>query len=481
MKRIFYSICLIALGFTFMPARTYAQEFPIAIGSDTTFPGGGAFDGTNFMMGIAGDATSKDNITAQLFSPNGSLVGPRISLGKKGGAIQLAFDGTNYLVVWKGYNWNPFTQEPHDTTSIFGQFISPSGNLTGPSFTIATGTDNKHSGNLIFNDTTYLITYLKGGKHVNYLYGQRISKTGAMIGAPVKISENYAREAAIEFDGTNFLVAWVEGSGFPNDKIVSAQFLSKTGGLVGTNFIVDGGDQLSDNPIAIAFDGSRYLIAFHEQASDTFSRWNLYGRFITTTGNVDPIRITICDSTQYPFLPSIGFDGENYLLTWIENMNMFDSIQMKGRFFNKTGVPIAPTFTIFGKLGNKIPIGGVSGFVNNQYLVGAVRVDNKFTNGDIYGKFIQNSSVGIIETQSRKLLFSIYPNPTADIVTLKLDNLNHSNLTVNIYNLTGALVKTVKLHQNIQQINVHDLVNGIYMVEIKSEEHTDVKKLIINR
>jgi hypothetical protein len=113
--------------------------------------------------------------------------------------------------------------------------------------------------------------------------------------------------------------------------------------------------------------------------------------------------------------------------------------------------------------------------------VGAVRVDNKFTNGDIYVKFIQNSSVGIIETQNRKLSFSIYPNPTADIVTLKLDNLNHSNLTVNIYNLTGTLVKTVKLHQNIQQINVHDLVNGIYMVEIKSEEHTDVKKLIINR
>lgn len=481
MRKIIYSLLLIILGSTFMPAIVNAQEFPIAVGSDTTFAGGGAFDGTNFMASIVGDAASKDNITAQLFSTNGTLVGPRISLGKKGGGAQLAFDGTNYLLVWKGHNENPFTQEPHDTTSIFGQFITPLGNLAGPSFTIATGTDHKHSGNLVFNDTTYLITYLKGGKHMNYLYGQRISKAGVLIGAPIKISEYYAREAAIAFDGTNFLVAWVEGSGYPNDKIVYGQFLSRTGVLVGANFIIDGGDGLSDNPIAMAFDGSRYLLAYHEQAADTLSRWNLFARFITTTGNVDPIRVTVCDSTQYPFLPSVGFDGTNYLLTWVANIATFDLVEIKGRFFNTTGVPIDTAFTIFGKLGSKIPFGGVSGFVNNQYLVGAVRIDTNFTNGDVYGKFIQKFSVGIPENQSRKLSFNLYPNPTSDAVTLKLDNINNTDLTVNIYNLKGAIVKSEELKQNQQQINVEDLGNGIYMVEIKSKEWTEKRKLLIQR
>ena len=460
-----------------------AQEFPIAVGSDTTFPGGGAFDGTNFMMGIVGDAASKDNITAQLISTNGTLVGPRISIGEKGGNAQLAFDGTNYLLVWNGYNWNPFTQQPHDTTSLFGQFITPSGNLEGASFTIATGTDHKHSGTFIFNDTTYLLTYLKGGQHVNYLYGQRISKTGTLIGAPLQISNNYAREGAIAFDGTNFLVAWVEGSGYPNDKKVYGQFLSDAGVLVGSNFIIDGGDGLSDNPIAMAFDGSRYLVAYHEQAADTISRWNLFGRFVTTTGTVDPVRVTICDSTNYPMLPSVGFDGTNYLLTWVNNFSTstINSVEIKGRFFNTTGVPIDTAFSILGILDNKIPLGGVGGFVNNQFLIGAVRLDSNFTDGDIYGKFLESSVVGIKETVKRNNFLNLFPNPAIDNVSLSFDNASSNDVTLKVYNTMGILVKSEILKQNQRQINIKDLSTGIYIVSINSKEWTGTQRIIIQK
>ena len=45
----------------------------------------------------------------------------------------------------------------------------------------------------------------------------------------------------------------------------------------------------------------------------------------------------------------------------------------------------------------------------------------------------------------------------------------------------GALVKTETLVQNQQQINIGDLTNGIYIVEIKSKEWTENQKLIIQR
>lgn len=467
----------------FQLVKVNAQEFSIATGSDTTFVGGGAFDGTNFLVGIVGDSFSKDNVTAQLFSSSGTLIGSRISIGKKGGNAQVAFDGTNYLLVWTGYNWNPFNQEPYDTTSIFGQFISPSGNLAGTSFAIETGISRKHSGSFAFNDTTYLLTYLKGGNHTNYLYGQRISKTGTLIAAPIQISNNYAREGSMAYDGTNYLVTWVEGSGFPNDKEVYGQFLSKTGLLIGSNFIIDGGVGLSDNPTAVAFDGSRYLVAFHEQAVDTISRWNLFARFVSTVGTVDPNRITVCDSTQYPMLPSVAFDGTNYLLTWV---NMFspetlNSIQIKGRFFNTLGLPIDTAFSIFGTIGNKFPVGGVAGFVNNQYLIGAVRLDSNFTDGDIYGKFLASSVLGIKEIVKRNTFFNLFPNPALDIVSVSFDNVSNNDINLKVYDAQGTLVKSKLLKQYQQQINISDLSNGIYIVEIKSKEWTGTQKLIIQR
>ena len=87
----------------------------------------------------------------------------------------------------------------------------------------------------------------------------------------------------------------------------------------------------------------------------------------------------------------------------------------------------------------------------------------------------------IPEQTVKNALFSLYPNPASDIITLNIDNRNNDDLTLNIFNLIGALVKSEKFKQNQQQINVGDLGNGIYMVEIKSKEWTEKKKLIIQR
>lgn len=92
-----------------------------------------------------------------------------------------------------------------------------------------------------------------------------------------------------------------------------------------------------------------------------------------------------------------------------------------------------------------------------------------------------NGGVTEVEENLINNQIRIYPNPASDIVTLNLGNTNNSDLTMNIYNLIGAFVKTEKLKQNQQQINVGDLSNGIYMVEIKSKEWIEKQKLIIER
>jgi hypothetical protein len=89
------------------------------------------------------------------------------------------------------------------------------------------------------------------------------------------------------------------------------------------------------------------------------------------------------------------------------------------------------------------------------------------------------SGINDVDITSSKI--NIYPNPAIDIITISM-NLNvYKDATINIYNLAGVLVKKEILKQKQQQINISDICNGIYIIEVKSEESLDKQKLIIQR
>ena len=77
---------------------------------------------------------------------------------------------------------------------------------------------------------------------------------------------------------------------------------------------------------------------------------------------------------------------------------------------------------------------------------------------------------------------SIYPNPL-----LKGDNLNIKsssplNLTINIHNVNGKLILSNQDNNLINKtINVQDLSNGIYFINIESNNFSTTKKLVIMR
>jgi parallel beta-helix repeat protein len=78
-------------------------------------------------------------------------------------------------------------------------------------------------------------------------------------------------------------------------------------------------------------------------------------------------------------------------------------------------------------------------------------------------------------------LFSIFPNPASNIITLSIDDKNNTDYTIDIYNVIGTLVKTETLKQNQRQINIEDLINGVYLLTIKSKDLTTNQRLIIQR
>jgi len=461
-------ICLmIVAGSIFISATVIAQEFPIAVGSDTTFSGGAVYGGLNGLVAVQGDANSQYNINAQLVEAGGVLIGPRISLGATGvmpGAIPI-FDGTNYFLVWREFSGN-----------LKGQFINTSGTLVGSSFTISTNVSVQRPGSygVVFGDTASLVVFTKTD---DFLYGQRVSRSGNLIGSQIQISSNHACDIALAYDGTNFLAAWVE---ITTDKDIYGQFVSKAGSLVGTNFLIDGGPNYSDNPTSLAFDGIRYLLAFHEQ-SPTGGNWFLLGRFISTSGAIEET-ITICDTSKAPIFPFVAFDNRNYLITWTQLSNG----SLMGRFYNTSGVPIDTPFVIFGPSDHKIPFGGV-GFGGNLYLVVATRVDSNFSNGDVYGRFIQPLT-GVEEKISLRPeqfgLLQNYPNPfnPSTIISYQLPKQTH--VTLKVFDVLGRELATlVNEEQTVGYKSVtwdaSKMPSGMYFYRMTAGIFSETKKLLL--
>jgi len=463
---------MMAVGCMVAPAALYAQEFPIAVGRDTTFSLSVAFDGTNYLVAIMGDTISQYSITAQLVSPTGSLVGGRISVGATGSYPVVAFDGSNYILVWRENNGN-----------LKGRFINPSGNLVGSVFTIATdastGPDVYY---MTYSDSSYLVVFIKNNEY-DYLYGQRISRTGTLLGGQIKISSNYARELSLAYDGVNYLVAWIEKIA-TRDKDVFGQFVSKAGSLVGNNFLIDGGPYFTDNPISLAFDGSRYLLVSPE-SPDFYASSFLSGFFITTSGTSEQM-ITICDSTKKPFMPFVAYGNNNYLITWTQ----FSNLSVMGRFYNTSGVPIDTPFVIFDSLGNKYPIGGVqrgSLFEGNKFLIVATRVDPNFTDGDVYGRFI-GPPVGIEDNNNRKptqyVLFENYPSPFDQNRPIAFSLPRAGFVTLKMYNALGEVVallvsQELSAGRHEAKWNARGIPSGTYFYRLHAGAFSDTKKFVL--
>ena len=58
--------------------------------------------------------------------------------------------------------------------------------------------------------------------------------------------------------------------------------------------------------------------------------------------------------------------------------------------------------------------------------------------------------------------YNIYPNPAKDVLTIKGDNMNQ----IKVYNALGQIVKNIDCNTDEYELNVADLNNGIYFINI---------------
>jgi hypothetical protein len=81
---------------------------------------------------------------------------------------------------------------------------------------------------------------------------------------------------------------------------------------------------------------------------------------------------------------------------------------------------------------------------------------------------------------------ALYPNPTAENTTLRMDLNAQDGGAVRILDMQGALVYTQNIGQlsigtNIIRLNTADLANGLYMISVELENGTATRMLSVTK
>ncbi len=92
-----------------------------------------------------------------------------------------------------------------------------------------------------------------------------------------------------------------------------------------------------------------------------------------------------------------------------------------------------------------------------------------------------STQVGIKKLKMEAISFSMYPNPTADNVTIDVKETIEAGTIIGIHSMLGAAVLEEVLTQNKQTISTHDLPSGFYTLTLKSKTGSSIQKLIIQK
>ncbi|MHB8523174.1 MAG: hypothetical protein ACYDH9_20810 [Limisphaerales bacterium] len=377
--RLLFSIGLIAACcFT----DTHATNvFPVATNESLVeFSGGIATSGSNYLVGIL----SGTNVSVQLVSTAGALLGPPVTLGTSKGRPNVAFGGTNYLAVWE----DDFA--PNE--NLYGQIISPSGTPIGSPFSMALSSG---PGGVASDGTQFLVVMQNHSNNLNNVYGQLVTSGGTPSGPAFLLSTLPANYTAVAFGKTNYLVVLKSCYGV----------MVATNGSVGSTFQIHETNSAANNFNAVAFDGTNYLAAWMwNSGPDTggnLTNWKIHARLVSQTGTFPGNELALVAAPGNHVIPSLAFDGSYYALTW--GASTATDANIRFQFFDRSASAIGPQFALFAAQGANVPLFAFNGLVFDgtrfaaAATLGTVATDTNgnflgFPSADVFGTLIPAST-----------------------------------------------------------------------------------------
>jgi hypothetical protein len=245
----------------------------------------------------------------------------------------VAFDGTNYLVVWHD-------KEGSDPYDIYGVRVSKEGELLDDEpLVISDATGSQMNPHVAFDGTNYLVVWYDSRSGASYdIYGTRVAQDGTVLnsaGIAISTAVDYQYFPDVSFDGSNYMVVWQDQRSGEFD--IYGSRLDQDGIVLDPSGIAISIASDEQNRPSIDFDGSNYFVTWDDHRSG--SEYDIYGSLITPDGTVlngEGIPISTAADNQH--WPSVSFNGTNYLVAWHDNRDEAANYDIYGTRVNTSGV-----------------------------------------------------------------------------------------------------------------------------------------------
>ena len=355
-----------------------------------------AFDGVNFLV-VWQDYRNGDtsDVYGARVTPGGTVLDPQgiaISTSWNGqGPPAVAFDGMNFLAVWEDYR-------DGDTSDIYGARVTPQGAVLDPQgFAITQAANYQEHPAVAFDGTDFLVVW-QDWRSYSKIYGARVTTQGTVLdpqGFAITQAANYHQLPSLGFDGTNFLVVWTEWQGYYD--IYGAR-VTPAGTVLDTSGFVISQAAINQWEPALGFDGANFLVVWQDVRNypDTS---DIYGARVTQAGEVlDPSGIAISAAAYGQYVPALAFDGANFLVVWTDDRSGEHDIY--GAWVTRGGVVSDEGPVVRQKGGQRYPVlarGSGSQMLLAYWGWAGIVGGTTYNTDRIWGKV--NPAPGIVETR----------------------------------------------------------------------------------
>jgi len=357
-------------------ASSALNDFSICTEAHFQYHPAVAFGGTNYLTVWTDERANNPDVYGQLIDPDGQTIGGNFAVCTQSASQYNPAVGsspTNHLIVWE--------DNRNGNSDIYGQLVDKNGSPVGMNFPICDQTHDQYHPAVAFGNSMYLVVWRDNRSGAWDIYGLLISIAGGSFGTEFVIcgNPNGQDHPAVAFDGGKFLVVWTDWRNSNRD--IYGQYVGEFGGLLQNNMIVtlDGHHQYKP---AIAFDGTNYLVAWIDERDGNTA---VYGQWIWAGGASLIQNFPICSDAhnQNQYSPAVAFNGSKHLVVWQDyRSDTYEDIY--GQVIGSNGYPIGGNFPVCNNERNQYAPKMASN--GSKFLI--VWHDFRNNQPDIYGRLM---------------------------------------------------------------------------------------------
>jgi len=297
-----------------------------------------AFDGVNYLVVL----TRNGQIYGIRVTPGGVVLdgagGFAISTAVSNFSPAVAFDGTNYLVAWNKFA-NDFQYE------IYGARVTSAGSGLGE-FPIFTAPGEQIFPALAFDGTNYMVVWRdtrsgSGPSSDTDVFGTRVTPGGIVLdplGIAIATAPGIQQPSGIVFDGTNYFVVWdhtpITFTSPPPEGKIFGRRIAKDGSLLDGPASSDGiaisTGPFSNHSSSVAFAGNTFVVTWAVGSFPNFPPAGIFAVRVSKNGvRIDGLPSALGVSISGPppstsrFVhPVISSKGQSALISWVNNIEL---------------------------------------------------------------------------------------------------------------------------------------------------------------